>query len=436
MRTSFIQRIAMAFGAAATLTFASSVLATPQVPEFNYQGKLEQNGYPANGSYALTFSLWDAETGGNQIGTTISEPAWPVVHGLLSINLAFDGAFDGEQSWLEISINGDTLPRQPVTTAPVAQFALTGNVGPAGPQGPAGDVGPAGPAGPAGPQGETGPAGATGPQGPVGDVGPAGPAGPQGEAGPAGAVGPEGPAGPAGAQGPAGPQGETGAPGPQGPQGPAGAMGSMGEQGPAGPQGETGAAGPAGPQGPQGPQGPAGPQGATGPSGPQGIQGPQGPQGPAGAGKFQATIDGTLSTALPRPLWAASVGTFNQDVDFISASGYVVSIQPDGQPGGSSPVYYLSSDCSGPMLSYTGTTRPGVLVGAGVAPRKLYYVPKTGATVLTEPTPGSRSTSSITCAAYTTPLTGNFYVTPPNDPATTGVDNLTFPVTVLINYVP
>ncbi|HEY6940777.1 hypothetical protein, partial [Dokdonella sp.] len=120
---------------AIALALAQPVFAAPQVPDFNYQGRLEQNGYPANGNYALTFSLWDAPTGGNQIGATISEPSWPVVNGVFAINLAFDGAFAGQQSWLEVSVNGATLGRQPITTAPVAQFALTGNVGPAGPAG-------------------------------------------------------------------------------------------------------------------------------------------------------------------------------------------------------------------------------------------------------------------------------------------------------------
>lgn len=37
---------------------AQGASAAPKLPDFNYQCKLEQNGYPANGKFAMTFSLW------------------------------------------------------------------------------------------------------------------------------------------------------------------------------------------------------------------------------------------------------------------------------------------------------------------------------------------------------------------------------------------
>src|SRR5690606_10300057 len=49
----------------------------PQLPDFTYQGRLTQNGMPANGEYDLEFALYDAETGGNEIGTAQSEPGYP-----------------------------------------------------------------------------------------------------------------------------------------------------------------------------------------------------------------------------------------------------------------------------------------------------------------------------------------------------------------------
>jgi hypothetical protein len=237
---------------------AGSVAAqTTQLPDFTYQGQLQQSGQPANGAFDLSFALYDEETDGQQIGTPINEPQFPVSNGLFTVSLSFPGAFTGEQRWLQVSVNGQPLiPRQAVSTTPVAQYALDGNPGP---------IGPAGPEGPAGPQGDTGATGATGPQGPVGATGPAGP---QGETGATGATGP---------------QGLTGATGPAGPQG---LTGPTGATGPAGPQGEAGATGATGAQGPQGL---AGPPGATGPAG---AQGPEGPEGPMGGAFADAPADG------------------------------------------------------------------------------------------------------------------------------------------------
>jgi|GEM_PF-2033358 len=252
----------------ALLLAATAAAQTAQLPDFTYQGRLTHNGLPANGHHDLTFTLYDAETGGNVVGTPIHEAQFPVVDGVFTASLAFPGAFGGQQLWLSVDVDGETLsPRQAIATTPVAQYALDGNPGPAGPAGPQGEPGLQGP------QGAAGPAGAPGPQGEPG------PAGPQGEAGPAG------PQGEAGAAGAPGPQGEAGAAGPQGPQG---------EPGPVGPPGPQGEPGPAGPPGAQGETGPSGPQGVQGPQGPAGAQGPVGPQGPSGIGHRWVDALGTV----------------------------------------------------------------------------------------------------------------------------------------------
>ncbi len=206
-------------GAAIGEARASIQGAAVQLPEFTYQGRLEVSGVPANGAFDLSFSLWDAQNGGNQVGTTIEEPAFPVSNGVFTVSLAFPGAFVGAQRYLEVAVNGTVLPRQPISTAPVAQYALDGNPGPVGPQGVAGPTGPQGVAGPTGPQGAIGPIGPTGPQGVIG------PTGPQGALGPTGPQGVMGPTGPQGAIGPTGPQGLVGPTGPQGIQGPTGPQG-------------------------------------------------------------------------------------------------------------------------------------------------------------------------------------------------------------------
>jgi len=183
----------------AALAGGSTHAQVAQLPDFTYQGRLAQDGQPANGAYDLAFTLYDAASGGHTLGAPQLETQFPVVDGLFTVSVAFPGVISGNQTWLEVSVNGQPLlPRQAVSTTPVAQYALSGNPGPAGatgPQGAAGPVGPTGPDGAAGATGATGPAGATGPQG---------------VAGPTGAQGPQGVQGPQGAQGTTGSTGSNG----------------------------------------------------------------------------------------------------------------------------------------------------------------------------------------------------------------------------------
>ena len=153
-----------------------AVAQVAQLPDFTYQGRLAQDGQPANGAFDLVFTLYDAEVAGHVVGSPQSEPQFPIVDGLFTVSLAFPGVFTGDQMWLDVSVNGQSLsPRQAIATTPVAQYALSGNPGPAGPQGDQGAPGPTGPQGATGAQGATGPQGATGAQGATGPQGPAGP---------------------------------------------------------------------------------------------------------------------------------------------------------------------------------------------------------------------------------------------------------------------
>ena len=121
--------------ACACLTLAAmAVQAAPQIPDFVYQGRLEQNGGPANGNFDLTFALFDAPSAGNAVGAPITQNDFPVTDGLFSVSLAFPGAFNGTQLYLEVSVEGTPMtPRHAVATAPVSQFSLSGGIsGPAG----------------------------------------------------------------------------------------------------------------------------------------------------------------------------------------------------------------------------------------------------------------------------------------------------------------
>ena len=219
---------ALRYALLAFLFCAIEAPADPLGSGFAYQGQLDDNGSPADGSYDFQFGLFTSATGGSAVDT-IEIDGESVSGGLVNASLDFtDAPFDGQALWIEVSVRASgsgaftTLsPRQPIAAAPYALYALSGNPGPQGPVGPQGPPGPAGPQGLQGDPGPTGPQGPTGPAGPAGAQGPAGPAGPQGPTGPAGA---QGPAGPAGAQGPAGPIGPPGPQGDPGPQGPPGTV--------------------------------------------------------------------------------------------------------------------------------------------------------------------------------------------------------------------
>lgn len=210
----------------AALVAPRAIAGDPVSAAFTYQGELIQSGLPVTGLADFQFSLWDSASGGAQVGTTIEGLNIPLTNGLFTATLDFGNQFDGQQRFLEIAVRRPAgsgtyvvlSPRQSLTAAPYATFALNGGGG----------------------------GGAQGPQGPQGASGPQGAEGPQGASGPQGATGPQGEAGAQGAQGPQGVQGGSGAQGPQGAQGTQGVPGNTGSQGAQGPQGAQGAQGPAG----------------------------------------------------------------------------------------------------------------------------------------------------------------------------------------------
>lgn len=103
----------------------------PVSTSISYQGSLKDGGLPAHGSYDFSFSLFDAESAGTQIGSTVTMSAVVVANGLFSVPLDFGAtAFDGSARWLEISVGpaGGALtplvPRREVTPAAQARFAV------------------------------------------------------------------------------------------------------------------------------------------------------------------------------------------------------------------------------------------------------------------------------------------------------------------------
>jgi hypothetical protein len=95
---------------------------------FTYQGQLSQAGQAAQGQYDMAFALYDADSGGNQVGVTLNETGIDVTDGVFEVLLDFgDAPFNNAPRWLEIAVREagggvyTTLsPRQRVGASPFA----------------------------------------------------------------------------------------------------------------------------------------------------------------------------------------------------------------------------------------------------------------------------------------------------------------------------
>jgi len=85
---------------------------------FTYQGRLTDNGSPADGHYDLRFRLYDADINGNLLGTVWANDVL-VSGGLFTILLDFGSdPFRGEARWLEIAVRPTGSPDPPVRLDP------------------------------------------------------------------------------------------------------------------------------------------------------------------------------------------------------------------------------------------------------------------------------------------------------------------------------
>jgi sugar lactone lactonase YvrE len=104
--------------------------AVAQTTAFTYQGRLTDNGNPADGDYDFEFRLFDALENGTQKGMTLPRAGVEVRNGTFSVQLEFVGCldcFDGGARFLDISVRPaggisytQLGPRQPVTSTPYA----------------------------------------------------------------------------------------------------------------------------------------------------------------------------------------------------------------------------------------------------------------------------------------------------------------------------
>jgi hypothetical protein len=109
--------------------------AAAQGTAFTYQGQIQNNGSTANGTFNLTFALFDASTNGISVAGPVTNNGVLASNGLFTVLVDFgSGVFTGQTNWLEIGVetNGaatfTTLePRQQLTPTPFAVFAGTAN---------------------------------------------------------------------------------------------------------------------------------------------------------------------------------------------------------------------------------------------------------------------------------------------------------------------
>jgi hypothetical protein len=120
MKHSFLLILLCGFAAAAHA----------QSTAFTYQGRLTDNGSPANGNYDLTATLFGVASNGTPVVGPLSNSAVAVSNGLFTITLDFGANFPGADRWLEIAARASGVgtlvtlsPRQKITAAPYAMTA-------------------------------------------------------------------------------------------------------------------------------------------------------------------------------------------------------------------------------------------------------------------------------------------------------------------------
>jgi len=104
-----------------TVSLSIAALAAPPGTSFAYQGLLASGGNPVDTPVTVTFRLFDAASGGNQIGGNSVQVVHPE-QGVFTTSLDFgvDAYAFNQALWLEIEVEGDLLGRQKLEATPFA----------------------------------------------------------------------------------------------------------------------------------------------------------------------------------------------------------------------------------------------------------------------------------------------------------------------------
>ncbi len=131
----FVTSLIVLLGVGLSVAIVSAQGPAPRAPRadprttFTYQGRLTSGGAPANGAFDFEFKLYDAWTGGSQIGSTQYADDLSVSSGLFTVELDFGGVFTGAERHLQIGVRPGAsggayaalTPRQELTPVPYAQ---------------------------------------------------------------------------------------------------------------------------------------------------------------------------------------------------------------------------------------------------------------------------------------------------------------------------
>lgn len=110
----------------------ASASATPLSTAFTYQGQLMKSGAPYTGSADGSFRLYDAASGGNQVGSAFTVTGFAVTGGLFTVDLDFGAVFTSNGLWLDVQVKTPPdgsytplTPRQRLAATPFALRALS-----------------------------------------------------------------------------------------------------------------------------------------------------------------------------------------------------------------------------------------------------------------------------------------------------------------------
>ena len=110
------------------LVLAPSAVQAQDATTFTYQGYLEESGGPAVGPVDLELKLFDATSGGTQVGPTVTKDDVALSDGVFAVDLDFGAVFGAAARYLEVGVRdgGSTgsyttlSPREALRPAPLA----------------------------------------------------------------------------------------------------------------------------------------------------------------------------------------------------------------------------------------------------------------------------------------------------------------------------
>ncbi len=125
-------RFSIPFVTALLIICYGAVLTGAQTTEFTYQGSLKNGAAAATGNFDFEFLLFDASTGGTQVGVTITASSIAVANGTFTVKLDFGSNYPGANRFLEIHLRQTgggaftaLTPRQSVSSTPYAVKSLS-----------------------------------------------------------------------------------------------------------------------------------------------------------------------------------------------------------------------------------------------------------------------------------------------------------------------